>query len=160
MRPEVLLRGECPVSIQKAQNLIPILPKSVFETSSFNFNIWIKQDFCYCSYNSVPCPLETAPNWIYFKRANLMSIYKIIYFKSPNNEYPLYNRIASGGSISRIWILVPSRPDPVVFTSRTSSAGGWSRDITWAQESQSNLSNCIPILSQEGERKLEKWHRH
>lgn len=98
----------------------------VFETSSFNFNIWIKQDF-------VPTILCRAhlklhqPNWIYFKRANLMSIYKRIYFKSPNNEYPLYNRIASGGSISRIWILVPSRPDPVVFTNRTSSAGGWSR---------------------------------
>lgn len=98
----------------------------VFETSSFNFNIWIKQDF-------VPTVLCRAhlklhqPNWIYFKRANLRSIYKRIYFKSPNNEYPLYNRIASGGSISRIWILVPSRPDPVVFTNRTSSAGGWSR---------------------------------
>lgn len=128
----------------------------VFETSSFNFNIWIKQDF-------VPTILCRAhlklhqPNWIYFKRANLMSIYKRIYFKSPNNEYPLYNRIASGGSISRIWILVPSRPDPVVFTNRTSSAGGWNRGITWAQESQTNLSNCIPILSQEGEGKLEKW---
>lgn len=66
----VWLSSECLVSVHKALSVIPctvlapIPPKSMFLKIHlwFNFNFWIKQNFCCYSHNSMPCSLETAPH--------------------------------------------------------------------------------------------------